>query len=936
MRCVVQVLTCALSALAAVAAPKVASGVFRAPPKEVREEVKGSLWIEAEAFSDYGGWKLDTQFVHKMGSAYLITSGVLAPKAPAKTKVLIPSAGVWRAWVRTKDWLPEFSPGAFALEVGGRRSGRLGVSKREGWRWERAGDFNLGKGETELAIVDLAGAYARCDAVLLTTDFNYVPPDDGEKLAAARRHFSGVDPKVEDGGSYDVVVVGAGPCGLGAAIAAARLGARTVLIHDRPVLGGNASVENNISFGGSAYCHQQGAADAREGGILEEALMLRQHLADVRGSAAFGDAFRVLVDGETNITERANERVIAAAKNGRKVTEVTAVSTLTGRRVRYRGIIFVDGTGDGWLGFFVGASRMFGREAKSEYGEEEAPEKADDATMSGCLGYRYRKTSSEVSYETPPWAKVLPAGFDRTDVGGLQDRWWLEHAGTLDDVAEPERARDELIRINLAYWGWLREHPRLGAQARKCVLEDVRTNNRRREGWRLVGDYVLTGNDCHAGTTFPDAVAVGGWGLDLHDPRGIENPKGNGWWSVHQVPLYTIPYRCLYSKDFDNLLMAGRNISVTHVALGSTRIQGTIFALGQAVGTAAAMMVQSGCTAREIGQKRIGQLQQRLLRDDQFIRGVRNEDPQDMARRAKVTASSAQSERIVDRDDPDFIWNWTFWGWFEELWIDVAAAFPRGELDRLEKVECFISNGTSAEKDLVLSVYESDDLAAADSTRIRIGQARAAAKPGRRFVEFAFEKPLALTKRYVWLELPKTNGFTWYRRKHVLSEGGAVGYRVKQGELKLHTYNQMAFVTTPRLKTRIDARPEYVIDGLSRPDQTPADGFSTHSWRSDPGQPLPQWVRLDFPKSVQAKEVRIVFDTGLFATAVTPHPKELVKDYEVQGLVDGEWRTLAVVKGNWRRLAVHEFAPARLSALKVRVDATWGVSEARIQEIRVY
>ena len=926
-----------LSVLAVAAMPKGASCAFRAPQKEVREEVKGFLWVEAESFADYGGWKLDTQFVQKMGSAYLIASGVLAPKAPAKTKVPIPSAGVWRAWVRTKDWLPEFSPGAFALEVGGRRSGRLGVSKREGWRWERAGDFNLGKGEAELALVDLAGAYARCDAVLLTTDPRYVPPDGGKELAAARRRFSGIDSKIADGGSYDVVVVGAGPGGLSAALAASRLGLRTALVHDRPVPGGNASVENRVSFGGSAYCDQQGAADAREGGILEEAMMLRQHLADVRGSAHIGDAFRALVDAETNLTERTNERVIAATKNGRRVTDVLSVDTLTGRRTRYRGRIFVDGTGDGWLGYFVGASRMFGRESRSEYGEEEAPDVADGVTMSGCLGnYRYRRTSGETDYETPVWAKVLPDGFNRADVGGLEARWWLEHPGDIDDVADPERARDELIRISFDYWGWLRRHPRLGAQARKCVLEEVPINNRRREGWRLVGDYVLTGNDCREGRIFSDAVAVGGWGLDLHDPQGVKNPKGNGWWSNHQVPLYTIPYRCLYSKDFDNLLMAGRNISVTHVALGTTRIQGTIFALGQAVGTAAALMVQSGCTAREIGQKRMRQLQQRLLRDDQFIRGVRNEDPHDMARTAKVSASSVQKMRVVDRDDPDFIWNWTFWGWFNELWIDVAAAFPRGDLDRLEKVECFISNGTAKERELTLSVYESDALAAADSTRFRIGQARATVKPGRRFVEFAFEKPLALTRKFVWLEMPKTDGFIWYSRKHILSEGGAVGCRVKPGELKLNTYSQMAFVTAPRLKTGIDARPEYVIDGFSRPDQMPKEGLSTHSWRSDPGQPLPQWVQLDFPKPVPAKEVRIVFDTGLFATMVTPHPKELVKDYEVQGLVDGKWRTLAAVKGNWRRLAVHGFAPARISSLRVRVDATWGVPESRIQEIRVY
>ena len=611
---------------------------FRAPARATRECVKGYLWTEAEAFADYGGWRIDTQFVANMGSAYLIAPGVLTPVSPARTKLVVPTAGVWRAWVRTRDWLPEFSPGKFALEVGGRRSGTLGASKKKGWRWELAGDFDLAAGNVDLAFVDLSAGYARCDAVLLTQDLAYVPPEDSGALDRERRRLSGLSTETADGGCYDVVVVGAGPGGLGSAIAAARHGVRTLLVHDRPVLGGNNSMEQTVSIGGAGHNWGHGFINTREGGIVEEARLLCQTLKVHQPGFAYGR----MVEAEKLLTERPNERVTSAAAEGGRVTSVTAENTLTGARVRYRGKVFVDATGDGWVGIFAGASRMRGREARSKYGEKGAPEQADDLMMSGCIAeYDFHKTGRDDGFVTPAWARVLPEGFDRPNIKDLRQKWWLEHPGTVDELADPEHARDELIRINYAYWGWLREHPTLGKLARNASLDDVKIHNGRREGWRLVGDYVMTANDCRKGTVFPDAIATGGWHLDLHDPLGVSNPKGEGRWSKEPLPLYTIPYRSIYSKDLANLFIAGRHVSVTHMALGSTRLMGTIFDIGQAAGTAAAMAAAEGLSAREIGKSRIGELQMRLLRDDLFIYGIRYDDSANLAPRAKVTATSA-------------------------------------------------------------------------------------------------------------------------------------------------------------------------------------------------------------------------------------------------------------------------------------------------------
>ena len=911
---------------------------FRAPANECREAVKGFLWLEAEKFADYGGWEIDTQFVHKMGSAYLITKGVLKPLDPAKTKVAVPSSGTWRAWVRTKDWLPEFSPGRFAIEVGGRRSVDLGVSKKDGWRWENAGDFTLPAGETTVALVDLSGGFARCDAVLLTTNLGYVPPDGGEQLESERRRLSGMEPAIADGGEYDVVVVGAGPGGLGASIAAARHGMKTLLVHDRPVLGGNNSIEQHTSIGGSGNNYKDGVADSREGGILEEARLLRRSIPGCTESAAY----RRMVDAESLITERPNERVLAAERKGDRIVSVTANSTLTGGRVRYRGKVFIDGTGDGWLGYFAGAARMYGREARGEFGEKDAPDKADTLTMSGCIDdYVYHSTGKEEPFEVPEWARILPEGFNRPDVNGIQARWWLEHPGTFDDLEDPERARDELIRIHLDYWGWLRKHPTFGAKARTSRLDEIKMHNGRREGWRFVGDYVLTSTDCREGRRFPDAITCGGWALDLHDPMGVMNPKGNGWWSVDQTRIYTIPYRCIYSRDISNLYMAGRNISVTHAALGSTRIMGTIFTIGQATGTAAAIAVRENISVRDVGKKRIKALQQALLKDDQFIPDVKNEDKLDLARSAKVKATSTMRLATYDEEDMDFLGVNTCWSYVESLWLELAACFTRGDIKSIDEVFCYMRNRTGSEQSLVMDVMESDDISKDNATRSPLGTmtARIEAKGGgAQFVRFAASAPLKPTKKYVWLKVRICKGVDWFRRIHVYPDGGCMAYVRGGGVFDIRNYYQLAFYTKPLRSGSVDAKPEYVIDGHSRPEIYAAeDGPCTHAWRSDPAKSLPQAIRLDFPKPVTAMEVRIVFDSGLtFGGIMWPKPKMLVRDYSLWGLVDGKWRKLAEVKGNMKRLQVHRFDAMKLSALNVKVDATWGAKSAHIQEIRVY
>ena len=571
------------------------------------------IWIEAEDFTDRGEWVVDTQFTHLMGSAYLMAPGVLAPVGVASTSFNVGDAGAYAVWVRSKDWVPEFHPGKFRVSIDGSECGGvLGASGKRGWAWERVSEVNLLTGEHRLSLEDLCGAFARCDVVWLTTDMNAVPDDDYAKTEELRRRMSPCG-DVEDAGVFDVVVVGAGPAGVCAAVAAARGGAKTALVHDRPVLGGNCSDEIGIRTDGAATFHHPGWG---ERGIVKEWNALNENKSRRWLSAAAAK----LLGNEPNVKVFCNERVIGA--EGR-ISAVLSRNTMTGKRSRYSGKMFIDSTGDGWLGFYAGAEYRYGRESASEFGEpiDLAPSEPDGLTMSGCLTYyKYEFKARPVEFHTPDWADILPQGFTRR-VEGLDRPWWLEHPNSLDDMNNGEEARDELIRYVFAYWGWLKNKSPLRAKAANAVLTKVPHINGRRESRRLVGDYILTANDLIEGRMFDDRVTYGGWGLDVHDVLGMQSPVSNGWGKgakPRNVPIYSIPYRCLYSRNIPNLFMAGRNISVTHLALGSTRVGATCATEGQVVGTAAALCVARNLTPRELG-KDIRTLQKRLLCDGMRI-----------------------------------------------------------------------------------------------------------------------------------------------------------------------------------------------------------------------------------------------------------------------------------------------------------------------------
>jgi hypothetical protein len=587
--------------------------------------------VEAEAFDKTGGWLVDQQFMDVMGSPYLLAHGLGEPVTDATTEVKFPAPGAYRVWVRTRDWVAPWkapgAPGRFQLLVDGKPlAATFGIEGAE-WHWQDGGTVEVADTAT-LTLHDFTGFEGRCDAILFCRDQDFVPPNGGPKLDTLRGKLLGWSSEPADGGEYDLVVVGGGIAGTASAISAARLGLTVALIQDRPVLGGNGSSEVRVWPEGKTNLPPY----PRIGDVVSELVRDRTTTdGNAKNADIYDDERKLaLTRAEPNITLMLEQRVNRAESKDGHVAAVIAQHTRSGRRTRVAGKLFLDSTGDGVVGALVGAdyeitdeghmgvSNLWnvGDTTQNEFQIQCECKDTDALTMS------FVQSDVEVPFPRCPWAvdlsdKPFPGrkGFDKNfkqkdplyRLGG----WFWESGFNKDPINDVEWMRDQNLRAMYGAWDALKNVDKAHPNHR---LKWAAYIAGKRESRRLLGDIILTGEDILTGKKYVDACFPCTWSIDLHlpHPEFVGDSKGEEFIShasfgKYEGP-YWAPYRCLYSRNIDNLFMAGRDISVTHEALGAVRVMRTCGCMGEIVGMAASLCRKHDCSPRDVYKQHLDEL----------------------------------------------------------------------------------------------------------------------------------------------------------------------------------------------------------------------------------------------------------------------------------------------------------------------------------------
>ncbi len=453
------------------------------------------------------------------------------------------------------------------------------------------------------------------------------------------------------GHDVDFCVVGGGMAGFCAAVAAARCGAKTVLMHDRPVLGGNASSECRMHICGAD--RHNGIKNLRETGVLEEVRLENLYRNPNRSFSIWDTILHETALREPNLTLLLNCSCLDAEMRGNSIRSVTGwqLTTETFHTVTAR--LFADCSGDGVLAPLTGAEFRFGREARSEYGESIAPVEADTRTMGMTCLFQARRYDSPQPFEPPAWARRfdrcedLPYG-PRGHRWWQMGYWWIELGGEYHSIHDTETLRDKLLGITYGVWDHIKNRCPRRDEAENWALEWVQFLPAKRESRRYVAEHMLTQNDIEAEGRFEDMVAYGGWSMDDHHPAGFEAVRiGAPATIFHPAPApYGIPFRSLYSRNVPNLMFAGRDAGCTHAAMSSTRVMGTACSMGEAVGTAAAMAAARGVGPAGLADA-IGELQQALLHRDVYLPWVPQQFT-DLTRQARLRANRGNPEPVRD------------------------------------------------------------------------------------------------------------------------------------------------------------------------------------------------------------------------------------------------------------------------------------------------
>lgn len=574
-------------------------------------KAQSGILIEAESFLVKGGWVVDPQFVETMGSPYLMAHGMGQPVENAQTLVDFPVGGEYHIWVRTKNWVPGNweAPGQFYLTINKTTLGTTLGTQPE-WGWQYSGQQTIEKGTAEIQLEDVTGFNGRCDAIYFSQE-KITPPSDLKALNSWRKKTKSEPLEPEETQQFDLVVTGGGLAGCAAAIAAAEKGLKVALIHDRPVLGGNASEEIRV--------HSLGIY-----GKFERILKLidTEHYPNGSYQAKYDQVKRDNnVKKYKNIALFLNTRAYDAKSIDGVIQYVDTRHISTGKRTRFSSPLFVDSTGDGWIGYWAGAEYSYGRESTYKYGESWekwgelwSPEEPDNQVMGSSVLWQTKVKDFPVPFQEVPWAMDVAENYQ-----AVAGEWYWEFSrNDLNQIDDAEEIRDHMLR---AIYGSF-YNAKKQEKNQYYDLEWVSFLLGKRESRRLIGDHIFTFNDVVDLVKFPDSVVIEEREIDIHYQQNLKNPAKPDFLSTalfYHTEKYYIPYRSLYSKNISNLFMAGRDFSCSHVGLGGPRVMRTTGQMGAAVGLAAVICQKYDVSPREVYTKYL----------DEYMKMVENSDHED-------------------------------------------------------------------------------------------------------------------------------------------------------------------------------------------------------------------------------------------------------------------------------------------------------------------
>lgn len=761
--------------------------------------------------------------------------------------------------------------------------------------------------------------------------------------------------RIDERMDTEVLVIGSGTAGVCAAIQAAREGCRTILIEKDDTLGGNSGPGLGVHVSGADCFHPY----ASETGIIGE---LEEEVA-WRAGKMYTHSFHYNIcrTWDTILQEKMEQAGVIVLKRhlgkravveGRRIVAVI-VEDLARFKTKQIHVshFLIEASGDGHVGADAGASFMMGRDAKSDFNERSAPERHDCLTMGTSMTCIAVKTNRPVPFKPPAGCPDIPGKLWHPQ-DTLSFMWPTEHGGQegLPTIEADDKIYEGLLKQIYGFWNHVKNVSCV-EEAKNWELIWVSPKAGKRESRRFIGDYVLTQTDVESARDFPDSVAYGGYAVDVHEPQ----PDGRSKVVFYSIPpVYPIPYRCLYSKDLDNLFLAGRLISVSRLALGTTRLMKTGGAIGQAVGLAAAMCKRLSCTPRDLWQKHASFLQQELLKRDGTVLYLENSDANDLARQAQVTATSEEVFECADLTD------------FLPLDVPLRGVMLLDWPERLDSVSLFLKNGKAAPAKATLTVSRDGQEATYGPHGEEAQHVRCREQLDRLRRSYTVKQfiPIATSSvelpagfegwaefRFDGVRLPARDRLA-VEPKLLVALGSAegIGWGRDASPSEFLFRCDSADGVAWRLcreghLLRISPRPPFgeaanVINGRSRR----IGAAPVNLWISRRGLPMPQAVTLDLRAPKTIRRVQVTFDamyedyTRMPANCDKRVSEMLVRDYAVEVCEGGQWRVVAAVEDNYNRFRVHEFPEAIASQVRITVKRVWDESAwtARVHEIRVY